>query len=139
MVVLFFGGWGLVYKCKYKQIIIFANCFFQIIFPPMKLSFDHLERVAGQFRQLAEPTRLAILQELKAGPLSVSAIVAALHTSQANISRHLKQLHDAGLLDRRRDGTQVIYSIGDPMIFDLCRLVCDRLNRVAAKPAKIRF
>jgi DNA-binding transcriptional ArsR family regulator len=118
---------------------MFASCFFGIIFPPMKLSFDHLERVAGQFRQLAEPTRLAILQELKAGPRSVSAIVAALNTSQANISRHLKQLHDAGLLVRRRDGTQIFYSIGDPMIFDLCRLVCERLNRTAAKPEKIRF
>ncbi len=110
-----------------------------IMISPMKLSFEHLERVAAQFRQLAEPTRLAILQELKAGPRSVSAIVEALHTSQANISRHLKQLHDAGLLERRREGTQVIYSIGDPMIFELCRLVCDRLNRTAAKPAKIRF
>ncbi len=105
----------------------------------MKLTPDQLERVAAQFRQLAEPTRLAILQELKGGPRSVSAIVGALDTSQANVSRHLKQLHDAGLLERRREGTQVIYSIGDPMIFDLCRLVCDRLNRTAAKPAKIRF
>jgi DNA-binding transcriptional ArsR family regulator len=107
----------------------------------MKLSAAHLEQVASQFRQLAEPTRLAILQELKSGPLAVSAIVAALeNTSQANISRHLKQLHQAGLLNRRRDGTQVIYSIDDPMIFDLCRLVCERLNRTAlTKPAKIRF
>jgi len=107
----------------------------------MKLSADQLERVASQFRQLAEPTRLAILQELKSGPLAVSAIVDALETtSQANVSRHLKQLHDAGLLNRRREGTQVIYSIGDPIIFDLCRLVCERLNRTAvAKPARIRF
>jgi DNA-binding transcriptional ArsR family regulator len=107
--------------------------------PRMKLSMEHLERVAAQFRQLAEPTRLAILQELKGGGRSVSAIVAALHTSQANISRHLKQLHDAGLLERRREGTTIIYSIGDPMVFDLCRLVCDRLNRSTVKPAKIRF
>lgn len=110
-----------------------------MIIPSMKLSFEHLERVAGQFRQLSDPTRLAILQELKAGPQSVSAIVAALHTSQANVSRHLKQLHEAGLLARRREGTQVFYSIDDPMIFDLCRLVCDRLNRAAKKPTKIRF
>ena len=105
----------------------------------MKLSPAQLERVATQFRQLAEPTRLAILQELKGGGLSVSNIVAALGTSQANVSRHLRQLHDAGLLERRRDGTQVIYSIGDPMIFELCRLVCDRLNRSQTKPEKIRF
>lgn len=106
----------------------------------MNLSADQLQRVASQFRQLAEPTRLAILQELKTGPRAVSAIVDAMDTSQANVSRHLKQLHEAGLLDRRREGTQVIYSIGDPMIFDLCRLVCDRLNRTAmATPGEIRF
>ena len=118
---------------------MFASSFFSFNFPQMKLTPSQLERVASQFRQLAEPTRLAILQELKSGPRSVSRIVGALDTSQANISRHLKQLHDAGLLERRRDGTQVIYSIGDPMIFDLCRLVCDRLNRSAAKPVKINF
>ncbi len=105
----------------------------------MKLTPDQLERVAAQFRQLAEPTRLAILQELKNGPRSVSRIVGALGTSQANISRHLRQLHEAGLLERRREGTQVIYSIGDPTIFELCRLVCDRLNRSIAKPAEIHF
>lgn len=105
----------------------------------MKLSFEQMERVATRFRQLSDPTRLAILQELKGGPRSVSAIVAALHTSQANISRHLRQLHDAGLLGRRREGTLVFYSIEDPMIFDLCRLVCDQLNRAATRPEKIRF
>jgi len=105
----------------------------------VKLNAEQLERVAGQFRALAEPTRLAILQELKGGPRSVSRIVEAVETSQANVSKQLRLLYEAGLLERRRDGTQVIYSIGDPMVFDLCRLVCERLNRAAAKPAKIRF
>ena len=105
----------------------------------MKLNAEQLERVAGQFRALAEPTRLAILQELKGGPRSVSRIVEAVDTSQANVSKQLRLLFEAGLLDRRRDGTQVIYSISDPAIFELCRIVCDRLNRTAIKPAKIRF
>ncbi len=105
----------------------------------MKLNAEQLERVAVQFRALAEPTRLAILQELKSGPRSVSRIVEAVDTSQANVSKQLRLLHEAGLLERRRDGTQVIYSIGDPMVFELCRIVCDRLNRTAVKPAKIRF
>jgi DNA-binding transcriptional ArsR family regulator len=105
----------------------------------VKLNAEQLERVAVQFRALAEPTRLAILQELKSGPRSVSRIVEAVDTSQANVSKQLRLLHEAGLLERRRDGTQVIYSIGDPMVFELCRIVCDRLNRTAVKPAKIRF
>ena len=105
----------------------------------MKLSLDQLERVAGMFRAFAEPTRLAILQELKSGELAVSEIVDQLPTSQANVSKQLKILHDAGLVARRKQATQVIYAIADPMVFELCRIACDKLNRQAAKPAKLSF
>ena len=105
----------------------------------MKLDAMQLERVATQFRAFAEATRLAILQELKGGELSVSEIVDALPTSQANVSKQLKILHDAGIVTRRKQGTQVIYQISDPMVFELCGLVCSKLNRDAVKPAKIRF
>ena len=64
----------------------------------MKLDVQQLERVAGLFRAFAEPTRLAIVQELKADEMSVSDIVDRLTTSQANVSKQLKILHDAGLV-----------------------------------------
>jgi DNA-binding transcriptional ArsR family regulator len=105
----------------------------------MKLDPQQLERVANLFRAFAESTRLAIVQELKAGELSVSEIVDQLTTSQANISKQLKLLHDAGLVSRRKQGTQVLYRIADPMVFELCKLVCEKLNRDAAKPAKLKF
>ena len=105
----------------------------------MKLDISQLERVANLFRAFAESTRLAILQELKSGELSVSEIVERLTTSQANISKQLKLLHDAGIVNRRKQGTQVLYQISDPMVFDLCSLVCDKLNRDAQKPAKLKF
>ena len=105
----------------------------------MKLSFDQLERVAVLFRAFAEPTRLAILQELKSGERSVSEIVEALPTSQANLSKQLKLLHECGLLSRRKSGTQVLYSVADPMVFDLCRIACEKLNRDAIKPQPLRF
>ncbi|MEY3395452.1 MAG: hypothetical protein RL346_1688 [Verrucomicrobiota bacterium] len=105
----------------------------------MKLSGKQLERVATMFRAFAEPTRLAILQELKDGELIVSEMVSRLSTSQANVSKQLKHLHDAGILSRRKDGTQVLYAISDSMVFELCRTVCEKLNRDAVKPAKLRF
>jgi DNA-binding transcriptional ArsR family regulator len=105
----------------------------------MKLKTDQLERVAGLFRAFAEPTRLAILQELKSGELSVSAIVERLDTSQANISKQLKLLHDAGLITRRKQSTQVLYAISEPMVFEICALVCDKLNSDAKKSAKLKF
>lgn len=105
----------------------------------MKLSLDQLERVASLFRAFAEPTRLAILQELKAGELSVSEIVDQLHTSQANVSKQLKILHDAGLVARRKQATQVHYAIADAVVFELCRMVCDKLNQDAVRPATLKF
>jgi len=105
----------------------------------MKLDAQQLERVANLFRAFGEATRLAIIQELKGGELSVSEIVGRLTTSQANVSKQLKLLHASGLVSRRKQGAQVIYQIADSMVFELCRLVCDKLNRDAVKPAKIRF
>ena len=105
----------------------------------MKLDTQQLERVANLFRAFSESTRLAIVQELKSGELSVSEIVAGLTTSQANVSKQLKLLHDAGLVSRRKVGTQVLYRIADPMVFELCRIVCEKLNRDVVRPAKLTF
>lgn len=105
----------------------------------MKLDAIQLERVANLFRAFSEASRLAIVQELKAGERSVSDIVDALPTSQANVSKQLKMLHDAGVVSRRKEGTQVLYQIADPMVFELCRLVCDKLNRDAMKTASLSF
>lgn len=105
----------------------------------MKLDLPQLERLASLFRAFSEPTRLSIVQELKSGELSVSEIVERLTTSQANISKQLKILNDAGVVSRRKLGTQVLYQIADPMVFELCRLVCEKLNRDAISPAKLKF
>lgn len=92
-----------------------------------------LEAVARLFAVLAEPTRLAILQELKGGPRSVSELVGRLGAKQANVSKQLGILHAAGLLARERDGNLVRYSIAEPMIFELCELVCGKLRRDAER------
>lgn len=105
----------------------------------MKLQTDQLERVADLFRVFAEPTRLAILQELKAGELSVSQLVEQLPTCQANISKQLKHLYVAGLVTRRKQATYVLYAIAEPIVFELCSLVCDKLNRDVNEPAKLKF
>ena len=83
-----------------------------------------LDLVARRFRILGEPYRLRILQQLERGELSVGALVEVLDGNQPNVSRHLQVLYDAGLVSRRRDGTSVLYAIGDPVIFKLCDLVC---------------
>ena len=98
---------------------------------PERLNQQSLNRIAEIFRAFSEPTRLAILQELKDGPLSVNGIVDLLATSQANVSKQLKILHDARLLEREKRANQVFYSISDPLVFELCGLACSKLNRDA--------
>jgi DNA-binding transcriptional ArsR family regulator len=83
-----------------------------------------LQAVADLFAVLSEPTRLRVLQALETGPATVGEIIAATGLRQANASKQLGILHDAGMLAREKDGNLVRYSIRMPLVFDLCNLVC---------------
>ena len=91
-----------------------------------------LDRVAHRFRVLGDATRLSILRLLvDRGELSVGQIVDDLAMSQANVSKHLRLLLDAGVLTKRRAGTSAYYTVADPSIETLCSLICDRLEAQA--------
>jgi DNA-binding transcriptional ArsR family regulator len=94
-------------------------------FGKVKLSDEALETVATLFRSLGEVTRLKMLRMLEEKEMSVGEIAAAVRTSQANVSKHLKTLINAGILSRRAQGTAAYYSIGDPIILKICDAVCD--------------
>ena len=96
-----------------------------------------LRAVADLFAVLSEPTRLRILQMLEAGPASVGEIMEATGIKQANASKHLGILHQAGVLAREKDGNSVRYSIRLPLVFDLCALVCGSLREDALERAKL--
>jgi DNA-binding transcriptional ArsR family regulator len=85
-----------------------------------------LESIATRFRAMGEPMRLRILQVLLSGDLGVTELAGRLDATQSNTSRHLKALHDAALVARRKVGLEVIYYIADPVVPELCRLMCDR-------------
>ena len=91
------------------------------------------------FRVFSEPTRLAILQLLREQALSVNELVEQLETSQANVSKQLKTLYEADLLHREQKGNQVFYSIKEQMVYELCEIVCDKLNRNARASAEIVY
>jgi DNA-binding transcriptional ArsR family regulator len=88
------------------------------------MSEKMLDLIARRFRMLGEPYRLRILQELETGEKAVGQLVEALDGNQSNVSKHLQILHDSGLVSRRRDGVSIVYAISDPMVFQLCELVC---------------
>jgi len=72
-----------------------------------------MERLLAGLRAAAEPTRLRILALCAEGELTVSELTQVLGQSQPRVSRHLKLLCDAGLLDRFPEGHWVFYRLGD--------------------------
>jgi len=66
------------------------------------------------FRALADPTRLRIVALLRAMELSVGELAQVLGQSQPRVSRHVKILVDAGLAERRKEGSWVFLGLGNP-------------------------
>ncbi|MFM8780113.1 MAG: winged helix-turn-helix domain-containing protein, partial [Gemmatimonadota bacterium] len=69
-----------------------------------------------------------ILHALEDGPLSVTALGARTGLGQANLSKHLQQLHAAGFVSRTRRGMFVDYALADERVLHLCELMCGRLD-----------
>lgn len=65
------------------------------------------------FAALHDPTRRAVLERLRRGPLPVGELARGLPVSRPAVSQHLKVLKEAGLVDDRSEGTRRIYHI-DP-------------------------
>jgi ArsR family transcriptional regulator len=86
-----------------------------------------LELVAERFRLLGDPVRLRLLQTLEGREMAVADIVAATGASQANVSKHLQLMLRGGVVQRRREGLFVYYSVNDPRVFQLCDVVCGSL------------
>jgi ArsR family transcriptional regulator len=71
-----------------------------------------MQSVPEIFRSLADPTRLRIITLLRAMELSVGELAQVLGQSQPRVSRHVKILIDAGLAERRKEGSWVFLSLG---------------------------
>ncbi|MBO9997503.1 MAG: winged helix-turn-helix transcriptional regulator [Cyanobacteria bacterium SID2] len=87
-----------------------------------------LTKVSDYFKVLSEVSRLLVLCALKSGTKNVSEISDITGLGQANVSKHLKILTQAGFIKRTPKGVSVYYEISDPVVFQLCELVCDRLS-----------
>ena len=74
-------------------------------------------------KTFADPKRLLILNELRAGEKPVGQLAQALGLRQANVSQHLAVLRDRGIVVARREGTSVFYSLSSPKIGQACDLI----------------
>lgn len=80
-----------------------------------------LENAAATLRMLAEPTRLHLLWQLSQGPKSVTELTEAAAVPRTVVSQHLAKLRLSGMVDGRKDGRHVIYSLHDGHLVRLIR------------------
>lgn len=81
------------------------------------------------FKTLAHPARLAILDHLRAGEKNVNELRELLGTDQSTLSQQLARLRNGNLVNTRKEGTSVYYSIRDPLIFELMDTAREIFNR----------
>jgi len=96
---------------------------------PSPLPPSLAELIAARFRLLSEPMRLRIIDRLRRQEAGVGELAGELGTSQQNVSKHLQTLYAAGVVERRREGNSVIYSLGDAGMVEMCDQVCGGMER----------
>lgn len=100
----------------------------------LKLDKVTLYEFHAQFcKTLADANRLLIIAELVTGEKSVSDLANKLELRQSNVSKHLALMRERGLVQTRRDGVSIYYSLSDPRIFKaielLVRVQADQVAR----------
>ncbi|SRR5581483_11878788 len=93
----------------------------------------HAEICAG----LADPTRIMILYTLSQSPRNVTELCNELDMSQPLISRHLKVLRERGMVTTKRNGTVVVYSLGDKRLVQALDLLRAAMRDMLAKRAEL--
>jgi ArsR family transcriptional regulator len=97
-----------------------------------------LQELADFFKTLGDPVRLGLMLRLKDRELTVSDLASSSDTSVANVSKHLALMRKAGLLERRKRGNQVYYTIRNRNVFEICDTICGSIREgLAARHAGV--
>jgi len=97
------------------------------------------EMKAEVIQAAGHPIRLAVIDFLKDGEQCVCDIAAHVGAQRSNVSRHLSVMLKAGIVDCRKDGLKVIYSLKTPCILNFLACVTDVLrDQVRANSAVLR-
>jgi ArsR family transcriptional regulator len=89
---------------------------------PVAESLD-ISRAATLFHALSDETRLEIIQRLLSGEKCVCDLTDALDAAQSRLSFHLKTLRDAGIVNDRKSGRWVYYTLDKDVFSELEELV----------------
>ena len=98
-----------------------------------RFSGEVLVMLAERFKVFSEPMRLKLVYSLMDGEKSVSQLVRDTGGLQANVSKHLGMLLDAGVVGRRKEGLHTCYKVTDGSVYEICDLMCGSIqDRLAA-------
>jgi DNA-binding transcriptional ArsR family regulator len=84
---------------------------------------EFYRRKAELCKTLADPKRLIILNELRDGEISVGSLAKKVGIGQAVVSRQLAILRQKGVVETRREGTNIYYRLADLKLIKACDLV----------------
>jgi DNA-binding transcriptional ArsR family regulator len=91
------------------------------------------------FKALAHPVRIRILEVLRDSEKSVNEIQSLLELDQSTVSQQLSILRSKSLLQSRKSGTSVFYSVRDPMLFDLLDIARSIFNNQLIDTQELLF
>lgn len=95
--------------------------------PPHSLDIDALRAAAGQavkaLKVMANEDRLLLLCQLSQGEMSVGELETALDIHQPTLSQQLGVLRNEGVVNTRRDGKRICYSLADPRLLQIMQLM----------------
>ena len=87
------------------------------------------EKQAEIAKAIAHPLRIAIVDFLRDGEQCVCDIAESIGSERSNVSRHLSVMVNAGVLEYRKEGLKVIYSLRTPCILEFFSCVTDVLKQ----------
>jgi len=79
----------------------------------LKVTRIAMKKFIRVMKALSDPNRVRVVKLLQAEELCVCEIKEVLGLAQSTVSKHMKVLEDAGLVDKKRQGTWMIYSLAD--------------------------
>lgn len=86
---------------------------------------------------LSSPKRIEIINALKDGEKTVTELVELLGIPKANVSQHLSIMKLKGILNSRREGVNIYYSIANPKVVQACTIMKEVLVELVMQKKKI--
>ena len=88
-------------------------------------------------KAMANPTRLKIINALQHGEQSVQVLAKSLNVRKANLSQHLAELRQRGIVATRREGLNIYYRCANPKMLKACEILREVLLEQLAEGGRL--